>query len=319
MNPLLVRVHRWTAALFALPLLVVVATGLILSFEPIAYDRHLTDATVSTQAVLDALAKHDPDGKARSLAVRAYEGTMTLSTGGGAEPRRIDLHTGEVIDPSRTLWSDVLIKSRRLHEKLLLDLSWLVIGSTIALLAMMILGYLMGWMRPRNTARGWHRATGWFLAPLLVLSPLTGLAIAFGVSFGATLQPASPGSRVALAEAVKVVAAERSLADVVWVRPLGGALRARIYDGREANIYLVGKEGLVRGAANWPRALHEGTWAGAYSGGINVLISVALLGLMGTGFFMWVQRTRRRGSRRANRTIEKSAQRPLAANRRRSA
>ena len=41
----------------------------------------------------------------------------------------------------------------------------------------------MGLPRLRNTVAGWHKATAWILLPLVVLSPLTALAMAFGVTF----------------------------------------------------------------------------------------------------------------------------------------
>ena len=38
-RPLLIRFHRWITLVFALPLLAIIVTGLILSVEPIVQDR----------------------------------------------------------------------------------------------------------------------------------------------------------------------------------------------------------------------------------------------------------------------------------------
>jgi uncharacterized iron-regulated membrane protein len=61
----------------------------------------------------------------------------------------------------------------------------------------------------------------------------------------------------------------------------------------------VTRDGLVPGARNWPRALHEGVWAGVYSGLVNVGTSIALIGLLVTGLTIWARRTLRRASRRS--------------------
>ena len=40
-NVLLLKLHRWTSLVFALPLLVIIVTGLILSVEPVIQSRGL--------------------------------------------------------------------------------------------------------------------------------------------------------------------------------------------------------------------------------------------------------------------------------------
>src|SRR5262249_35563041 len=50
-----------------------------------------------------------------------------------------------------------------------------MVAPTYAALALGKLGIPMGWPRLRNTLAGWHKGTAWFLLPLVILSPLTGL------------------------------------------------------------------------------------------------------------------------------------------------
>lgn len=295
MKPILLRLHRWLTLIFAVPLAVVLVTGLILSFEPIAYDRALTGRSVSLALVEAALQRHDPQAKANTIAIRAYEGTAVISQGRGraAAAVRVDLATGEAIAPDRRLLSDLMMTSRRLHESLLLDLKWLVDVTTIALLVSMLLGLSMGWPWFRNSLGGWHRTIAWGLLPLLVLSPLSGLAIAYGITFSGA--PARiEGAPLALREAVRTVAARHDLANVIWIRPQGGAMRVRLYDGGSATVMAVTKGGLVAGASNWPRILHEGVWARAWSGILNVVTSIAFIALMATGLIIWARRTFRR-------------------------
>jgi uncharacterized iron-regulated membrane protein len=61
------RLHRWAALLFSLPLVVVLGTGLVLSFEPWLVVGAIKPDTLSPTRVEAMLARHDPDGLARSL------------------------------------------------------------------------------------------------------------------------------------------------------------------------------------------------------------------------------------------------------------
>ena len=295
----LLRLHRWMTLAFALPWIVILVTGLVLSFEPMMMDPVFTGRSIPIASVEAALAKHDPAGKATTLNVRAFDKALFLSEGRSSQSIRINLTTGERVAPGTTLWSDTFNTSRRLHETLLLDLKWLVDASTIAMLVSIMFGIFMGLPFLRNTLGGWHRLTAWATLPLLILSPLTGLAIAYGINFTGT--PAKPqGPMPTLSEAIKIVAAKHDLASVYWIRPMGGAMRARIYDGREARIFTVARDGLIVGQQSWPRAIHEGNWAGAWSALVNIMTSIALIGLMVTGIWIWARRTlRMRANRRA--------------------
>ena len=287
----LLKIHRWTTLVFAVPLAILIVTGLILSFEP-AMIGSAGNSAVSLEAVERALARHDPNGSAGSIIVRGYAGTLSI---GGVRPGQflhIDLATNQPVASPGAL-AQFFTTSRRLHEAFLSDLGWLVTASTFALLVLIALGLLMGWPRLRNTLAGWHKGTGWGLLPLLILSPLTGLLLAFGVTF--TAPPAAGGGApVPLREAVRLVGAQYDLARVTWIRPMRGALRARIDDGGEMRLFTVTATGLQPTARNWPRLLHEGNWSGYLSVFINVATSIGLVVLLTTGLLMWVRRKLRR-------------------------
>ncbi len=286
MKPLLLRLHRWTTLVMALPWLVIMLTGLVLSFEPVLMDRVFTGNTLPLAKVQAAMAKHDPSSKATVLNVRAFDGVLILQESRTAVPVRVDLHTGEMVASNPWRLSEVFSLARRLHESLLLDLKWLVDAATIILLVSLAFGILMGLPRLQNSLGGWHRVTAWVALPALILLPLTGLAIAYGITF--TPPPAKvQGPPVKLVDAVSLVAAQHDLASVYWIRPQAGATRARIYDAGEARIFAVSPSGLTAGPQSWPRVLHEGNWAGRWSGSLNALVSVVFLCLMATGLWMW--------------------------------
>jgi uncharacterized iron-regulated membrane protein len=296
-TPYLLRLHRWITLAFALPLAVLITTGLVLSFDPIVADRGVNGRSISLAQIEQVLATHDPDRKANTLNIRAFENLIVLAEGRSGAFKRIDLVTNSVLPADKRLWSDTMATAKRLHETFQLELGWLVAWSTIAMLVSMVFGLFMGWPYFRNSLGGWHRGTAWVLSPLLLLSPLTGLALAYRVTF--TQPPAKiDGPPVPLHEAVKVFGSTYDFATVMWIRPQGGATRVRFYDGREARVMAITKTGLIAGPQAWPRLLHEGSWAGVYSGILNVIVSLALMGLMTTGLLIWGRRSWRRLARR---------------------
>jgi PepSY-associated transmembrane protein len=159
-----------------------------------------------------------------------------------------------------------------------------------------MLGMLMGWPRFGNTLAGWHKAIAWGLLPLIVLSPLTGLLMASGITF-ATPPPTAPapqGAPLRLAEAVRIVGQEHDLSSLVWMRPQGGRMLARLVEDGEYRVYAVTRDGVTPLQRNWPRLWHEGNFAGALSAVMNIITSVAMTGLLVTGLWIWLRRQVRR-------------------------
>ena len=287
-KPLLLRLHRWISLVFALPLLVIIATGLILSFEPMVQESGTRGPGVDATRVIAAIKRYDPDSKARGIGINTGAQRMTLQ-GTGAPP--IDLATGEALPAGSTL-SDVFLWSRFTHERLL-GQGWLVTASTIAMVVVMLLGTLMGLPRLRNTLSGWHKATAWFALPLILLSPLTGLCLAFGLTFQTASAPPG-GGRVALPEAVTMVAATHDLSHVISIGGRGGRMMARIYEDGELRAYGVSAAGVTALPRNWPRLIHEGNWSAFVASSLNVVTSIALLTLLCTGVVIWARRRLRK-------------------------
>lgn len=291
----LLRFHRWIALTLSIPLAVVIVTGLILSFEPMvigASSPAVTPASIGT-----ALAAYDPESKARSISIRGYDGT--LSIGSRDQAIVVDLATNARATTPGAL-ATLFGTSRRLHENFIYDLRWVVTVSTIGMLAMILLGIAMGWPRIRNTVSGWHQGAAWFVMPLVILSPLTGLALAFGITFS-TPAARPPSAPVSLSEALKIVGAQYDLSRITWIRPLGGALAARVNDGGELRVFAVTRDGLKPFARNWPRLIHEGNWSAVTAPVLNVITSMALAVLLATGLLLWGRRKLRKRQPRERR------------------
>jgi uncharacterized iron-regulated membrane protein len=97
-----------------------------------------------------------------------------------------------------------------------------------------------------------------------------------------------------LAEAVQIVARQHDLSSLVWIRPQGEGMLARLAEDGEYRVYAVTRDGAVLQQRNWPRLWHEGNFAGAWSAAMNIVISVAMSGLLVTGLCIWLRRVFRR-------------------------
>ena len=299
----LLRLFRWLALAFALPLLAVIGSGLLLALEPIAHQAALRPGTLTADRVDSLLARHDPLGQAWFISFKPYDDRLMIGVSASRPPLVIDLATGE---PSRggTSLSDAYLAAKRLHNSLMLDLQPLVLASTYAMLVLIVLAAAIGLPRFRERLAGWPKAVAWVLMPLLAASPLTGLLIAHGIAFAPVPQP-SLGQPVPVREAVRIVhGAGHDLSGLVWLKSQRGQVRARLVDGGGWRIYTVSADGVALLPQSWPNALHTGYVAGYWSGAANIAAALGLLTLLGTGLLAWMRRgpagrARARGQRAA--------------------
>ncbi|MGJ4929418.1 PepSY domain-containing protein [Bradyrhizobium sp. HKCCYLS2038] len=285
---LLLKLHRWISLTFALPLLVIIVTGLILSFEPIAQVGAVKPGSVDAARVVALVKQYDPDGKARGLSINPAAQHLTLQ---GRPSTELDMSSGAVTDKPAT--SSVFQWARMTHEHLI-GIEGLTTISTIGMIVIMIIGILMGLPKLRNTLSGWHKGAAWFMLPLILLSPLTGVLLDPSNSFFAA--PPAAAKRISLPEAVSIVAKDHDLATVNMIGSRGGRMMARIIEGDELRAYAVTADGLSALPRNWVRLLHEGNWS-LIGSAANVLISVVLLTLLVTGVLIWTRRRLRRPDR----------------------
>ena len=293
------KLHRWIAVVFALPLLAVIGTGLVLSVEP-SLVMFSTGGELTPARLGAILAQHDPRGEARGIVYRGYDHTLTIGGGRGRAGTVVDVRSGQTVTGPGLL-AATLTTARRMHETLLLDARWLVTASTVVMLILAVLGVLMGLPRFSNTLSGWHKGLAWCLLPLIVLSPLTGLFLAMGITF--TGPRAEAGGRASepmkLGTAIEIIARQHDISALMWIREQRGQTVARIVENGEYRVYSVTPQGAVPVQRNWPRLWHEGNFAGHWSAIMNLVTSVAMLGLLGTGIWMWAARQLARRARSA--------------------
>jgi uncharacterized iron-regulated membrane protein len=286
----LLRFHRWITLLFAIPLFIVVATGLVLSFEPLMQQSKLEKPLTKTE-LLGHLTKHDPENKSTGLVIRSYENSLIINGVGEDGEIEIDLTSGEVaIDDGAFTTSELFRKARRLHDSLLMDMAWVVTASTFAMMALIVLGILMGLPRLKNTVGGWHNLAAWITLPMVILSPLTGLLMVYGISFVAPASGPRP-EPITIRESVEVLGDKVDLAGLTSLRTRGSrGMLARVFVEDGLASYSVRKSGLVLTPTNWPRAIHEGNWSRITAPVLNIIVSIVFIGLWFTGLFIWARR-----------------------------
>ena len=222
----------------------------------------------------------------------------------------IDLVTREpAVEDGSWEWSSLFRYSRRLHEHVSIAGLELTIASTVVMLVVILLGVLMGLPRIRNNVAGWHKAAAWFLLPVLIISPLTGLFLPMGVSLNPFSGEAPAKSApLPIVEAVAIIGQSHDLSNLIWLRQRGGRQMARLWDGQEARGFAVTKEGLKPLPRNISRIVHEGNFYGIWSGLLMVVTSLAFILLMATGLWLFVTKQIRKSQNRRARAAAAAGQ-----------
>lgn len=302
MQRLLLKLHRWLALIFAIPLAVVILTGLVLSFEPSLHLWHRTPKALTSADVTAILAKFDPAGAARAISYRNYDGTLAIYGANPGKPQIVDVASRQLREHEGTL-AQILRIARRLHVALLVDLHWLVIASTASMIGLALLGVLMGWPRLANSLSGWHKGLTWIGLPLILLPAVTGLLMVAGVTLGGggsaprTLG-ASP-SPMRLGDVVASAGRSRDLSGMVWIRTMGPRHMMRYTEEGRFQGYFVVPQSIVPVPRNWPRSIHEGLWSVPLGLFVNVMSSVVTGASLVTGVLLWWRRRSRTPNRRA--------------------
>lgn len=298
MQAILLRLHRWIFVILSIPLAVIIVTGLILSLPPIFQVAGVKPGSVTLSQVEGWLGQHDAAGRARAIRLDHYEKTFSIQGAGQGGSVDIDLRTGGAAAPASWL-TDLMRWSRPVHEHFIFGLEELtkipiVLVSTIGMVFGMVVGIFMGLPRIRNTISGWHKATAWFLLPLLILSPLTGVFIALRITFSEPLPRAQP---VPVLDAVRMIAQKHDLSGLQYIRTRAGRQMAFVTEGGARYTYIVAREGLQPAPSNLPRMFHQGDFWGVWGGVMNIVLSLAFMLLLVTGLWIWAKRTFRRRRR----------------------
>ncbi|MDO5686899.1 MAG: PepSY domain-containing protein [Neisseria sp.] len=286
------KIHRWIGLFLAPFFAVILISGMVLAFKPILAPQ-LSDAplgnnaaalaqaveTVNTQSDIQSLSL-DKDGKTFWVSVDRNQPLQAYSLANGAY-----LKDGGM-SPQ---WFSV---AKELHKELLLDADDVVEISAYAMLAMILVG-LVFMMQPRLQKRlmAWHNALGVFLLPAWLLLPLTGILMTFHL--GAPNMKALSDESLPVVEIVRQLNQQNQLPNLVSIDLAkkytvirldnnGSIVSAQMDENGTLTPIPVGKY--------WVKELHEGTWAGSFSGWLNFILAGGLLFFLISGFYTWLRR-----------------------------
>ncbi len=289
----LARIHRWLALSLSPVFVLILLSGIALAFRPIVGDPEPPAPTVDPARVVALLQRVDGAGKAIGAFVAPDGRTMIVGATDG--PHAYDLETGRPTAFPPEPKPDLFDYAMRVHKALWFGLGGLVTLATIAMIVLVVLGPIM--RRPprrRTTPLAWHIWGGWVLWPLVALLPLSVVVMKLHAPV-----VAHRGAPMSLVEVLDT--AQRSV-DLHHLRgvqrfPFEGAIV--VADGAEGPVrWVVDRHGtrpLDSKLSTIGHALHEGTWAGPWSGALNIVAALALLAMLGAGIVSWARKSRSEG------------------------
>ncbi len=296
--------HRWLTLVLAPLLLVTIVTGGLLALEPVVHDTVGAPAAEEPAPLEDLRAiveRHDP--RQRTRALRLEDGGVALLEK-SADGRRT-VHAYRLEDAAalgeRSTGADFFRVVRHLHKDLLLDLDWLVEATNYVLIAILILGPWLAWPRLRRGLNHWHNGLGWLTLPLVLTLSVTGALMARDLGTPTLPEIDRDAPRLPITAALDRAQAtgltgihsmerkDRS----AWV------IHGSDADGRRDLVIQRNATTDIAPYPGWVKAIHEGTWAGPWSGLLNLFAATVLLFLLVSGLWLWARR-RIRGRRRAD-------------------
>lgn len=285
MRTYLLKVHRWLALCLTPLFILITLTGMVLALKPVVADLRAQPYSGAVEVVRleKLLATVAPENGVRSIQRSSENGQWVLE--GQGEYRLADgtkTGTGERLSDDFFGW----VKS--LHKSLLMGAGWLVEWVTWAMLGIMVVGVLLGWPKFSQSLIGWHQWLGVWLLPLALLLPLT--AVLMTLHVGRPDLGLQPGvERTSLAQGLNQAAQQYDLSGLISASSFkaGSVL---IQTDTQTLVVSGDRITPVDVASNLPKQLHEGLWAGWFSGVFNLLVGGLVLGLTLTGAINWLRR-----------------------------
>ena len=309
MKKLLLTFHRYAALVLAPFFIVILFSGMILSFKPILAPNTSTEPIGAQQATaLSAVVQkvEASSGQVQSIALDANSQDVWIKTQGNTLEQRYSLADGRFIEEAG-MSSKHYNQAKELHKEFLMDADDLVEILTYIFIAILIVGPFL--MKPRWQKRlmSIHNALGFWAIPFWLLVPITGLMMSMHIGAPRFGQLNLNNQATPAAQIMQVLEKENKLADFVKLETVRGrSVLVHLNNGTDSQVVQLpngtNSTTVVPMSTYWPKLLHEGTWAGPISGWLNFLIGLGLMFFTLSGVYSWVRRFRNDRAARASAT-----------------
>ncbi len=288
--------HRYVGLVLAPILMIILLSGAVLALKPIMAPEVGVgiDASINASQVIDTLNKIDPNGQMTTLTVLKGGDKIALS-GGKKSPEGgvYDVRSGERLGDAG-MGMETYNWFKGLHKKLMIGAGWLVEWTTYLMAAMLLVGLFL--LRPRfkKALIDVHNTVGWLAFPLWLLLPVTGVMMC--LHLGAPDFKQLAANPAPLTEVIAAVGEQQSLTDLASIDTVKGRYQiVKLAPEGQTESYQLDEQAQLNPVAMdryWAKELHEGTWAGSFSGWLNLVVALALVGLTVTGVYSWYRRQR---------------------------
>ena len=301
------KLHRWIGIGLSPLFLVITLSGAVLALQPMQTSTTMPPETsVSGQQLIDLLEVIDPTGElVEATGIDPASGLIDIRSSNPQIAGRYNPISSERINSSAQSPSfDLFEFAEHLHRDLLIGADLLIQAASYLMVILVVTAPFLAWPVLRNNLMGWHRGLGWVLLPLILMLPLTGVLMSLHLGMPELPRMNQPDARLSLQQALSLAQQNNTLDGLHSVRRFhGGSVLMEMRDDQSASLLVVTDQSAtsIDPDSGLVKTLHEGTWAGTWSGTINLLGAIALGLLTLTGSFSWLRRWRKRMQLQAKR------------------
>ena len=311
------KLHRWIGIGLAPLFLIIALSGAVLALKPMQTPATLPPGTsISGQQLIDLLEVVDPSGEqVEATGIDPASGLIAIRS---SDPQIAGLYdpvsSERINSPEQSPSFDLFEFAEHLHKDLLVGADLLVQAASYLMLILVVAAPFLAWPVLRNNLMGWHRGFGWVLLPIVLMLPLTGVLMSLHLGMPELPRMSQPNARLSLQQALTLAQQNYRLDELHSIRRFhGGSVLMEMREGQDESLLVVTDQSVtaIDPDGGLVKTLHEGTWAGAWSGSINLLGAMALSLLTLTGSLSWLRRRRKRSQLRAKRgAIQAVANKP---------
>lgn len=297
MKKILLTFHRYAGLILTPFFMILLITGMILTFKPILSPSTTNEAIGIQHAQAFSAVVQQAEvasGQIQTIALDANGQDIWIKTQGNPLEQRFTIAEGRLIGEAG-MSSALYNTAKSLHKGLLIGATGFVEFLTYVFIAVLLVAPFLMQVRWQKRLMSIHNALGFWAIPLWLLIPITGLLMSLKVGAPEVGKLNLNQELTPAVQVMQVLERENQLHNFVSLETMRG---------RSVLINLATDAGVqtfqiptatqtlepVGITTYWPKLLHEGTWAGALSGWLNFIIGAGLSFFTLSGAYSWFRR-----------------------------